>query len=80
VEEASEREGWEIDEGNGTACQGEGGEEERSNEPTMHLMIEAPLACQPGIAVPKLRPILLSTHSKPLRSPVVASLLSARSS
>jgi len=40
------------------------GGEERSDEPTTQFL--APLACQPGISVPKLRPILLPTHSKPL--------------
>jgi len=42
--------------------------EERSDEPTTQFL--APLACQPGISIPKLCPTPLSTHSKllPARS------------
>ena len=42
------------------------GSDERSDELTTQFL--APLACLSDIAVPTLRHVLLSTHSKPLRS------------
>jgi len=52
-----------------------GGEEQSNKLPSQFL---APLACLSDISVPKLCPILLSTHSKPLRSSLRSSQLAHR--
>ena len=78
----SQTEGWDTMVGErGLKLSGgevRGGEERSDELPSQFL---APLACLSNISVPKLRPILLSTHSKPLRSSLrSSSLVHCRSS